>query len=543
MALTTADRGQLDGIVQKMDSGGASTPDIQAVVNDFRQKYDPTGLAHLTDAHTAWSPGLLMKSFTDAANATHVPQVVGAGVGLLGGAIGGVLGGGLETAHQLYNATQGKGFDAGQIEQQAVNTAKSTANFGYTEGKTAVPGAMLSGFGPAVTAPLGATSVIQGQNDIQHGLAENDPARVLQGAANGAMGTLGVAQGLGQLPGVIANKGQGLFINPSAKATVSDSFAPGRGLIPNTEGGANFQGAVNNAVSPVSSAVQGSIKPMRGMLQNAAEKQFEAIANQTAKQKALDVKRGVQSVPTTLAQEQMRGTSLAGVSKEQAAANLTDAINNVEETHLQPALDSAPQKVSWEDFRNNWLDKAREVLGDRGPDYLKALDQINSTVDAFKQTHGDDVSVGNLNKIKSKYFWDKAYTPAGSPTANDTARLGGRVASDLIEKAVPDTSTQAINAHMGDLIRARDALVASTGKVVGGGRLSRLIGAGVASTLAASPAGKLFWSLGGDQFVKGYNSPEVRGGFAGGLLKASGAKVKPLNFQKGLLGEALQSKK
>ncbi len=38
--LTQDRRTQLDGIVQKMDSGGASTPDIQAIVNDFKSKYD-----------------------------------------------------------------------------------------------------------------------------------------------------------------------------------------------------------------------------------------------------------------------------------------------------------------------------------------------------------------------------------------------------------------------------------------------------------------------------------------------------------------------
>ncbi|GEM_PF-1305990 len=37
--LTEPQRTQLDGIVLKMDSDGASTPDIQVIVNDFKQKY------------------------------------------------------------------------------------------------------------------------------------------------------------------------------------------------------------------------------------------------------------------------------------------------------------------------------------------------------------------------------------------------------------------------------------------------------------------------------------------------------------------------
>jgi len=53
MPLPEERRKQLDGIVQKMDSDGASTPEIQTIVDDFKRKYD--GPATLASPEAAFS--------------------------------------------------------------------------------------------------------------------------------------------------------------------------------------------------------------------------------------------------------------------------------------------------------------------------------------------------------------------------------------------------------------------------------------------------------------------------------------------------------
>jgi hypothetical protein len=503
---------QVKQIVQNAPPGSNPQEVVQALVANG---HSLEGLSEMGSPMEGFSNATneIYGNYKGALDMTGIPQAIGAGVGAVGGAIGGVVG---AIGNPIANAIEGKPLFQNWGEDVA-NTAASTAGFGYDIGHEGAPAATLGTFGTVPNAALAASQAYQGYKDLKYG--SGDPARQFQGALELGTGAVGVKNAVSSL-GQVAKTGDGLFLNPSVKAGIEQTVPGSKYVL----------SPVDNIVKP---AVQKMAAPFQDALVKSAENQFAAIANQTATKQALDVKKGKTPVQEVLAQEQLRGTDLAGLPKDQAAANLTDKINELERTTIQPALDNSPGSLSWEAIRAEWLARAQRELADRGPDYLKAVDQINNTVDAFKTSSGSDsVSFGQANSIKSKYFWGKAFNPSGTPTSNDVAHLGGQVLNDMIEEAVPDQSVKAMHAYEGDLIRARDALQSSVGKVVGGGRLSRLAGSGIASMLATSPLGKLAWALGGDQFVKQINSPEARGMIAGGLLNLSGAQPKALDFSK-----------
>jgi hypothetical protein len=211
--LAAQDRAQLDTIVQKMTADGQPPQNIQFVVNDYASKYDPTGLAHLSDI-----PNDIYGKYQEGWNKTGLPEVTGAvvgGAGALAGAVAAGIGNPIKNMIEQKPIFQDWGKDVAQ-------NASTMFQNGYGVGSAAVPAATLGAFGAVPNLALGLSQAQRGYGDVQHGLAEGDTAKTVQGGLELGTGAVGSWNAMGQLPDVVANHGEGAFINPAAKAAIND---------------------------------------------------------------------------------------------------------------------------------------------------------------------------------------------------------------------------------------------------------------------------------------------------------------------------------
>lgn len=123
----------------------------------------------------------------DLLKKTGAPQAVGGAVGSLGGLVGGATGALGELAHQ---GLTGQKIDIGKISDEALKSAKSTAQFGYQGGEQGAIAAPLGGASRLITAPFALSQLSSGGQQIAQGIKDKDYAEAVQGGLTAGTGLL-----------------------------------------------------------------------------------------------------------------------------------------------------------------------------------------------------------------------------------------------------------------------------------------------------------------------------------------------------------------
>ncbi len=417
-------------------------------------------------------------------------QAVGGVVGAAGGLIGGTIG---AVANPIKNAIESKPLFEGE-GKAIVDSAKSTAGFGYDIGKEGAAAAPLGAAGKAVNLAVAYGQGYQGAQDLYQGYKEGDAAKEFSGALSLGTAVVGAK-------GALSN--HGVIVDPDVAAQVKE--------LPETARKAAVQKAYIKTVDA-----------------------YRQVMNMNKSDIAAE-SRSFKDTPKFLAEQgiipEMDGSRKFAPDK--SIQTLNERVAPLQQ-QLTQTLESDPKPMDLDVLESRAVAEVNKNKSIPAIDRKEQISSIQETIDAEKEANGGKpnketgrVDGGNemmspdFNQTKSS-FWNKSYNPAKTKVANSAVWQLGHEAKGMIEEAYKDQADiKGMNQQIGNYASAIRLLDNGLrGKVVPGGRLGNLIYKVVGATALSSlgPAGSL---VGAEALGKVHNfltSPSVK---LGAYLKAT----------------------
>ncbi len=490
--LSDQDRQKLDGIVQQMTTNKEPDQNIQAVVDDFKTKYDTTGKSNLDFAKSELDKPGILKSASSLFESTG--DFLGSGLlqatSIAASKTQDVAGmeksnqqlteidqkavtkaialresGDIAGAERLLKVVQSHGgnitFDdiipnaakqnVRQITGKALGTALEWAPFS-TGGLFARGASEVGNLAKGVPLAADVVEGVAAKATKLEKVAQFGTKIAKTGAEVGAYGAgMAAAKSLSQdqAPTITS------FLEDAGKGFVG-GFALGAGL---GLGGAAFGKAVGAGAELIANRRTGAEKLSLDMYENVLNRSEKAIQQE---------KNLGKNTPMVLAKNGVAGDKpamfdqLRGITQRMGSSiqSLIEKSKFVNVQHDLVALqDEAIKKV------NTILDEEGNRIN--RTEYNKYISSIKDSFQNAIDSYGGrtKINTNELNALKQD-FWEKSYNPA-EEISNDAKQLAGTVLKDRVEKTLKDVPTlPSLNAELGDVIHARKTVFKSLNRPV-----------------------------------------------------------------------------
>jgi hypothetical protein len=409
-------------------------------------------------------------------------QVVGGAVGAAGGLIGGAIG---AVANPIANVIENKPIFEGE-GKAIVDTAKSTAKFGYDIGKEGAAAAPLGGAGRAVNLAVAYGQGYQGANDLIEGYKEGDAAKMFEGGLSLGTSVVGAKSAFGN---------HGVLLDPEVAKQIKELPAEAR------------KAAVQKAY----------IKTVDAYRQVMNMNKSDIIAES----------RNMKDTPKFLAEQGIIPEMSADrkFSPDKSIETLRERVEPLQ-TKLNDTLASDPKPMNLDVLEQRAVAEISKNKKMPALDRKEMISSVQEAIDAEKEANGgklnqktgrikggEIVQSPEFNQMKSS-FWNKGYNPAKTKVANSSIWQLGHEAKTMIEQAYEGKADiQGMNKQIGDYASAIRLLDNGLrGKVVPGGRMGNLIYKLVGATAMSGlgPVGSILGAEGMGKIANFLSSPEVK---------------------------------
>lgn len=409
-------------------------------------------------------------------------QIVGGVVGAAGGLIGGAVG---AIARPIDNVIHDRPVFEGE-GQAIVDTAKSTAQFGFDIGKEGAAAAPLGGAGRAVNLAVAYGQGYQGANDLYEGIKEGDTVKAVEG---------GLALGTSVVGAKSAMGNHGVLVDPEVAAKVKALPAAAR------------KAAVQKAY----------IKTVDAYRQVMNMNKSDIIAES----------KNMKDTPKFLAEQGIIPEMDASrkFAPDKSIETLRERVEPLSQ-QLTDTLKKNPKPMDLDVLESRATAEINKKKNMPALDRKEMISSIAEVIDAEKEANGGvlnkdtgRVEGGNIvqspefNQVKSS-FWNKGYNPAKTKVANSSVWQLGHEAKAMIEQAYGDKADiKGMNKQIGDYASAIRLLDNGLrGKVVPGGRMGTLIYKLVGATALSGmgPVASVVGAEGMGRIANFMSSPEVK---------------------------------
>ncbi len=423
----------------------------------------------------------IYERFSNAPGMKQAGQAVGGIVGGAGALIGGAVG---AVANPIANIIQKKPLFQGE-GKAILDTAKSTAKFGYEAGKAGVPAAATGALGKAATIPLAISQTMQGGKDVYEGVKTNNPEQTLQGGLEFGTGLFGAKTAL-------TNKG--IFVNKTLFPASQEKQIT----------------KIENTIRDVSGTPK-AVTKQQMKLQTKAEQSGTAEINPQRVVAEEGLYKGWKENDT--------GGRLTHDTTE-PIRETQKRLDTIEDQY-QEALDRIDPNPKFDllKLKNETVSKIKA----NSPTQEKlAREKVSNEFDAEIERNGQYVNGSTLNRFKRGLYNLGNYERM--PDTGKAYRTAGESVKTSIENGYKgEFDVQTVNRAMSELLEAKRFLTTMNGSVVRGGGLStqfaRLAGTVIGSRLGI--AGGILGNIVAGRLQKMSTAPSGKFGRVGDVKNMS----------------------